>query len=119
MLQHGAKAVPDARRLAEQFGQHQARARLHRGGDPFVSESAGSVSGVRGRPLQLGVRAAAAGQIDGGADALQGGDPHPAYVRRRLQQHGQHAEGDAGYSGGAAVLLESHHHKSGIRGRAQ
>lgn len=118
MLQHGVKAVPNARRFVEQFGQHQTRARLHRGGDSLVPESAGSVSGIRRSPFQLGVRFAAARQADRGADALQGGHSHPADVRGRLQQHGQHAEGDARYSGRSAVLLESHNYKSGIRRRA-
>ena len=42
----------------------------------------------------------------------------PAGIRRRLLQHGQHPEGDAGRAGRPSVLLQGHPDQPGLCGRA-
>ena len=63
--------------------------------------------------------APAAGQAARGPAALQGGDPHLTDLCRRVLEHGQHAEGDAGREGRPAVLHARHPDQPRLRRRPQ
>lgn len=99
MLQHSPPFVSFPRRFTQQPCQHQTGARLHRGGDETLPEGIRGVSWICSSSQQPGVSVAATGKTERSVDALQGGDPHQNDIRRRLQQHGQHTQGDARHPG--------------------
>ena len=69
---------------------------------------------VCGGPLQSSQHPPDAGPTPRGPLPLQGGHPHPPKLCRRLQQHGQHPQGDAGYQRCNAVRTRCGPRREGV-----